>query len=859
MLLKNLKSTFGKIVRIGFNAILLAGMVFPGIRTQAVKASSEPSSEPQRAQNSPIGPQAVEEYTLTITSAHGTVTVTPNQPTYHAGDVVHLSVTSVDAGYKFDHWSYTGSGTQIYPSGAVAISFDDGYPSTYTDVYPYMKSKGVPGTLYFICNWANKSWSLTTGQLQELGLNGWSIANHTSSHGYLDALTEAQQETELSGCKNFLDGIGLTKASSHVDYPYNAWNTDTLAAMTNTGMLTGRLSSGTTFDPKNVNLLGIPSGSADSLTAVEQMSEDAVENHQIYLYHGHDIGQSGELSLADFKAWIDYLVANHIPTLTINDVYARTFLPIDITITGNTAITANYTLTRTISGNAGIGGAVLNYGGVSPAVADISGNYTITVPYGWSGTVTPTRLGSSFSPTHITYSGVITNYTLQDYSASPANTPPVIIGGASTSVTMSMNGTPTPFALTLNATDVNPSDTLTWSISSMASHGTASVSGTGTSKAISYTPTTDYVGSDSFVVQVSDGAATDTITVNVTIQAAPVYNLSISKSGTGSGTVASTPDGIDCGATCSADFTYNSSVTLIATAATGSTFTGWSGAGCSGTGTCVVTMSAARSVTAAFSLNTYLLTVSRVGTGSGTVSSSPSGIDCGGSCSASYNYNTTVTLTAAPSTSTNFTGWSGGCSGTGTCVVSMTQATTVTATFTLKTFLLTVIPAGNGSGTVTSLPLGIDCGTTCSATYDYNTTVTLTATPATGSTFTGWTGDGCSGTNPCEVSMTEAKTVAATFTLNTYLLTVSKDGTGSGTVTSSPSGIDCGGTCLYIYDYNTTVTLTATPATGSTFAGWSGGGCTGTGTCAVSMTQAQTVTATFNKIIYRIYMPLILR
>jgi len=83
--------------------------------------------------------------------------------------------------------------------------------------------------------------------------------------------------------------------------------------------------------------------------------------------------------------------------------------------------------------------------------------------------------------------------------------------------------------------------------------------------------------------------------------------LSVSKTGTGSGTVTSSPAGINCGATCSASFNYNTSVTLTATASTGSTFTGWSGAGCIGTGTCIVTMNAVKSVTATFTLNTYTI------------------------------------------------------------------------------------------------------------------------------------------------------------------------------------------------------------------------------------------------------------
>ena len=99
----------------------------------------------------------------------------------------------------------------------------------------------------------------------------------------------------------------------------------------------------------------------------------------------------------------------------------------------------------------------------------------------------------------------------------PANTTPVITEGTSTSVNMSVNSMPTAFSLTLNATDAD-NDTLTWSVSSAATHGSASASGTGTSKGVSYTPNTNYVGGDSFDVQVSDGnGGTDFITVNVTV------------------------------------------------------------------------------------------------------------------------------------------------------------------------------------------------------------------------------------------------------------------------------------------------------------------------------------------------------
>ncbi len=245
--------------------------------------------------------------------------------------------------------------------------------------------------------------------------------------------------------------------------------------------------------------------------------------------------------------------------------------------------------------------------------------------------------------------------------------------------------------------------------------------------------------------------------------------------------------------------------------------------------------------------NNFTLSVAKAGNGAGTVSSSPSGVSCGGTCSASFTSGTSVTLTAAAASGSTFAGWSGACSGTASCTVSMTQARSVTATFnsSATTFALSVSKAGSGAGTVTSSPSGINCGSTCSANYANATSVTLTAAAASGSTFAGW-GGACSGTGNCTVSMTAARSVTATFNgASTFPLAVTRAGTGAGTVTSTPSGINCGSTCSASYSSGTSVTLTATPATGSTFAGW-GGACSGTGGCTLAMTASRNVTATFN-------------
>ncbi|HPH97552.1 MAG TPA: hypothetical protein PKW33_13390 [Anaerolineaceae bacterium] len=156
---------------------------------------------------------------------------------------------------------------------------------------------------------------------------------------------------------------------------------------------------------------------------------------------------------------------------------------------------------HTISGNAGVASATLNFTDGLPqeVTADASGTYAFMVSQGWSGTVTPFKTGYTFSPTSRNYASVTADYTNQNYSASNVG----------------------------------------------------------------------------------------------------AFPLTVNKSGTGTGTVTSSPDGINCGDTCTADFTASSSVILTAAAETDSTFTGWSGA-CSGTGTCTVSMTGTQTVTATF-------------------------------------------------------------------------------------------------------------------------------------------------------------------------------------------------------------------------------------------------------------------
>ncbi len=302
-----------------------------------------------------------------------------------------------------------------------------------------------------------------------------------------------------------------------------------------------------------------------------------------------------------------------------------------------------------------------------------------------------------------------------------------------------------------------------------ANHIAATVDGGVTVNSVTYTDLT-HVTLDLSTVGATTGLRSLTVTNPdgqsvmvpnfLTVSADPPRTLTVITDGTGSGTVTAT--GISCPGDCSEEYAQGEMVNLTATAGPGSSFTGWSGT-CSGTvTTCNLTMDTDKSATATFQL-LPVLSVSKTGSGGGTVTSTPSGISCGFDCDQSYGNETSVTLTAAPDVNSRFDAWTGCDSTAGNqCTVTVSSNRLVTATF-VGTRVLTLTRAGTGSGLVTSAPGGIACGSACTATYDVGTVVTLTAAPASGSDFGSWSGcDSVSG-NQCTVTMTAARAVAASF------------------------------------------------------------------------------------------------
>ncbi|MBE3137456.1 MAG: hypothetical protein IMZ43_08740 [Thermoplasmata archaeon] len=288
----------------------------------------------------------------------------------------------------------------------------------------------------------------------------------------------------------------------------------------------------------------------------------------------------------------------------------------------------------------------------------------------------------------------------------------------------------------------------------------------------------------------SDGQLDGITKTSNSLTIVPVYTLTITKSGTGFGTVNVNRSG---------PYYSGTVVTLWANASINSTFTEWSGA-LSGTITPeTLTMDGNKTVNAQFTLKgPYTLTITTNGTGTGSIQTN---------ISAPYNYGAKVKIWANVSTGSTFTGWFGALTGTTTLqTLTMDENKSVTAQFTRNgPYSLTLTPTGTGSGTIE---------VNNSGPYYYGTQVKIWANASTGSTFTGW-GGALSGTiTPENLTIDENKTVSAEFTLNSlYTLTIATNGTGLGNVQTNLSGP---------YTPGTTVKLWANASVGSTFISWYG-------------------------------------
>lgn len=453
------------------------------------------------------------------------------------------------------------------------------------------------------------------------------------------------------------------------------------------------------------------------------------------------------------------------------------------------------------------------------------------------------------------YYRIVANYNASSYPAT-ACTSPTLLGVIYSFTTLPQGATSQTITFAQPANVTNGSSTVTLNATASSGLPVTMTSTTPSICTIATQPddtgafTVNILGpGDCTLTASQEGNATYAAATDVT-RTFTITSVNLTVTIVGSGNVTSDKGGVNCNSSCVKAVQTNSLITLTATPSANYVFTGWSGSGCSGTGTCAVTMSTAKSVTATFTQNAYTVTVTLVGTGSvsdGTTTCSVS------PCSFTVATGSSITLTETPGTGYNFSAWSastgGVCTGSGTTCTftNVTADKVVTATFVIKTYTVTVSLVGTGSVSDGST----SCSSSpCTFTVNHGSNITLTATAGTGYNFTGWsasTGGVCTGTGTCTFSnITENKVSTATFTIKSYTVTVTLAGTGS----VSDGSTSCSSSpCVFNVNHGSNITLTATAGTNYSFTGWSastGSVCTGTGTCTFSnVTGNKAVTATF--------------
>ena len=354
--------------------------------------------------------------------------------------------------------------------------------------------------------------------------------------------------------------------------------------------------------------------------------------------------------------------------------------------------------------------------------------------------------------------------------------------------------------------------------------------------------------------------------------------VSVNGVGVGSGLVVSSPAGLSCNlqgtagrGACVALFTGGTLITLTATPAAQHAFRRWGGECANTTGaTCTLLISGSGQTVSVFFDLPSSLTLNLSGTGDGAVVAG-STINCtringanSGRCRAEVQSGARLTLTALPDGQSEFTGWTGACSGTALCETTVDQALTVGAVFTRRQVPLALALTGPNFGSVRvnetttcSLAAG-ESSRTCIVPVDIGRVTQLVASPGANQQFAAFTGACASSTNSCQFTVNGPVSVTARFGTPSSLVSVSPAAlsTGNGFVYTNNESLGCsmastqiipGSRCSTSVATNSSVTLNAVADAGYAFAGW-GGACAAFGvasSCTLTVAGDVIVTARF--------------
>ena len=789
---------------------------------------------------------AINTYTLTVnTAGSGTVARNPDQPTYNHGTSVELTATPAP-GWRLAAWSGDASGT----TNPLTVSMDANKSITATfelDVHTLTVNSGPNGAVtknpdlaqyahgstvdltatpdpgFIFVGWGGDASGTTSPLTVTMDANKTITATfgYTLTTAVIGNGTIARSPNQADHAAGSVVELTPTPATG---WHFAGWSGDASGTSNPlTITMSGHKSITATFEINTYTLAATSSGNGtvakapdqptyDHGTSVQLTATPAV-GHQFVNWSGDATGSANPLSVT--------MDANK----AINATFSLSSHPLNVSVVGNGSVAKNpdqpvyafgtvVQLTATpIAGWHFVGWSGDASGSANPIDVTMHDDKNVTATF---------AINTYSLMTNTVGSGTVAkspDQPLYDHGTVVQLTPSSEVGWTFTGWSGDASGTANPLSVTMNGPKTI---TATFTINTYAL--SVSTVGSGTVTKSPDQPTYDH-GS---VVQLTpapavgwtftgwsgDGSGTAnplnvtmngprTITATFTINS---YALNVTSGPNGS--VTRTPD--------QPTYDHGSSVDLTAVPVANHHFTGWGGDASGTANPLTVVMDGARNITASFSIDTYALDVSVSGLGS--VAKSPD--------QQIYDHGTSVQLTATAVAGHHFVGWTGNASGSANpLTVVMDGAKSITATFEINSYALTVNTVGSGS--VTKAP--------DQAGYDHGSVVSLTPVPAVGWTFTGWSGDASGTDNPLEITMTADRTITATFTINTYTLSVSSGANGS--VTKSPD--------QPAYDHGTIVQLTAVPLTGYHLANWGGDASGSANPLAVTMDGNKTISATF--------------
>lgn len=232
---------------------------------------------------------------------------------------------------------------QVYKP-LICLTYDDGYTSEYDRAFAYTQTKGVYGTLYNIVQGTGSAAGrLSLAQLQEMYEAGWDIGNHTDSHTPFTTLSQSDQEKELSICAKWLVSNGMERAAYDVAYVGGFHTYETMKAMKNTGMKTGRTvgstspNSGFSMNPVTREcgadlewntMYTLPAKSFSVITQQQANAyiDFAIANQCTLIPMFHrivDVADGENCTTAVHNAFIDYGLARGAEFVTISQLRQR--------------------------------------------------------------------------------------------------------------------------------------------------------------------------------------------------------------------------------------------------------------------------------------------------------------------------------------------------------------------------------------------------------------------------------------------------------------------------------------------------------------------------------------------------------